>query len=303
MKAKHTIETMLCRVGAAGLARLTHRGDTLVLSYHNIVPLGERAIGDSSLHLSQRVFGQQLDALQQTHEIVSLSDALLHEPTSRRPRATVTFDDAYCGAVTAGVEELRSRGLPATVFVTPRFVGCGFFWWDVLASRSEGLSKKDRDRCLWELWGSHDAIMEWVSISSSSIVAGALPSHQACATFEQLCSAAAIPGIDFASHAWSHANLAALKQSEVRDELKRSLHWLNEHFRNVRAHLAYPYGLANRKVEEATRFAGYEAGFMISGGWWKGPTRTHDFAVPRLNVPAGISLDGFRLRVSGIRLR
>ena len=43
----------------------------------------------------------------------------------------------------------------------------------------------------------------------------------------------------------------------------------------------------------------YVAGFMIDGGWTTAAPRD-PFAIPRLNVPAGVSRNGFILRAAGL---
>jgi hypothetical protein len=127
---KAAVETVLVRGGAAKLARHFHRDRTLVLAYHNIVPHGDPVAGDCSLHLPQRQFAAQLDLLVELCDVIPLDSALERNGRGKRPRVAITFDDAYRGTVTAGVSELVSRGLPATIFVVPAFVGGGAFWWD-----------------------------------------------------------------------------------------------------------------------------------------------------------------------------
>ncbi len=94
--------------------------------------------GDRSLHLPRPLFVRQLEQLLRTHAVVPLEDVLAPARPSHRPRVAITFDDAYRGATFLGVEELSKRGLPATLFVVPAFVGAGPFWWDAVASPDGG---------------------------------------------------------------------------------------------------------------------------------------------------------------------
>src|SRR5690606_28448975 len=121
---------------------------------------GERAVGDVSLHLPQRAFARQLDQLRRTHEVVTLDEAMMPTSPPRRPRAVITFDDAYRGAVRAGVDELVRRSMPATLFVSPAFIDGGSFWWDVLADES-GLAEEVRTNALETLQGKDEAIRRW----------------------------------------------------------------------------------------------------------------------------------------------
>src|SRR2546423_5455975 len=113
VRVKAIAERVLLASGGRA-ARWRMRDRTLILAYHNVVPDEQPIFGDRSLHLRRSDFAAQLDALRETHDVVPLPAVLLpsHGP---RPRAAITFDDAYAGAVTLGVAEVVARGLPATV--------------------------------------------------------------------------------------------------------------------------------------------------------------------------------------------
>jgi len=296
---KHSVEKVLCRGGAARAARRRRRGGTLVLAYHNVVPRGESCEGDRSLHLPQDDFARQLELLRCTHDVVPLSALFAPPAAGGRPRAVITFDDAYRGAVTAGVEELARRGLPATIFVTPGFLDGRPFWWDALAAGGAGLAPEVRDRCLGELRGIDADVRRWAR--EQGLPLREVPPHQAGAAEAELRAAHATDGITLGAHSWGHPNLAALAPAELEEEMVRPLAWLRERFAGVLPWLAYPYGLASPAVEEAARRAGYEGAFRVEGGWMPRPgepVRRH--ALPRANVPAGASLDNFELRTSGL---
>src|SRR5690348_4128876 len=135
---KATVEAALIRSGVAYIARRRLRGRALVLAYHNVVPTGQPRLGETSLHLAQADFAAQLDLLASTHDVVPLESIVDDVSESARPRVAITFDDAYHGAITAGLEELRRRAMPATIFVAPGLLG-GDTWWDRLAAASGGV--------------------------------------------------------------------------------------------------------------------------------------------------------------------
>jgi peptidoglycan/xylan/chitin deacetylase (PgdA/CDA1 family) len=273
-----------------------------VLAYHNIVPEGETPAGDLSLHLSQRRFAAQLDALRRTHEVVPLSTLLdrAYAPT-RKPRVVITFDDAYRGAVTAGVAELAARGMPATIFVAPHFVNGGSFWWDAFCPDGEELPDSFRSHALEVLAGREADVRAWVE-QVGGHAPRVLPAHARAATIEELRAAVGHPGITLGSHTWSHPNLARSADADVREELERPLNWLRAHFDAVVPWIAYPYGISSPAVERAAAGAGYEGALRVSGGWLRQGELSR-FALPRLNVPAGLSTHGFTLRTSGLLCR
>jgi peptidoglycan/xylan/chitin deacetylase (PgdA/CDA1 family) len=302
-RIKSTLEHGALWSGISGAMRRRHRGDVLVLAYHNIVPTGGATGGDRSLHLPQRRFAEQLDTLARTHDIISLERALAGH-TGDRPAAVITFDDAYEGAVTVGVAELAARKLPATIFVAPAFLNGGDFWWDAFADPEAGaLSPALRSWALDDCAG-RDADIRTRAPREHGAHLTVMPSHSRGAQERDLHAAAATPSIALASHTWSHPNLARLGSDALATELARPLTWLRERFSNVLAVISYPYGLASPQVERATAGAGYTAGLRIEGGWMtRDGGDANAFALPRLDIPSGLSAAGFELRVAGVRVR
>jgi len=292
---KRAAELAICRSGIAAVARRRLAGATVVLAYHNVVPHGQSARGDASLHLPQTEFARQLDELRRTHDIVPLGDVLQAPAPRARPRAVITLDDATAGALTAGVDELVRRGLPATFFVAPAFVPGGSFWWDALV----GLDQGTREHALSELRGDDPAVRSWAA--SRALRIDEVPAHQRCGTEAQLAEAAAA-GMTFGAHGWSHRNLAAIPAAELAEELSRPLAWLAERVETAVPWLAYPYGRSSAPVEQAAAKAGYEGAVRIAGGWMRHPPgdTAERYRLPRLNVPAGVTLEGFRLRAAGL---
>lgn len=296
--AKRMVELALVHGGVASLARSRRAGQVLVLAYHNIVPHGERTAGDRSLHLPQAAFAAQLDALAETHDIVTLATALAAPATATdRPRAVLTFDDAYLGALTAGVEELTRRALPATVFVAPYFVGGRTFWWDEVAEVLGELDSKLREVLLTQLRGEDARVRDW--LATAGHVPRTLPAHARCTGERELVQAVNTTRVTLASHSWSHPNLARLEGAELADELRKPLKWLRQRFDNVLPVISFPYGLDSAATREAVRDAGYSAAMRISGGWMR-RREAEPFALPRLDVPAALSIEGFRLRSAGV---
>ena len=296
---KRAAERALIGSGAAHLHRRRMSGRALILAYHNIVPDDTPPAGDLANHLPLSSFVAQLDALTATHDVVPLADTLA-EPRHRagRPRAAITFDDAYRGAVVHGVAELVRRGLPATLFVAPAFLGGTSFWWDVLARRGEGgLDAAVRTRALHDLRGRDDAVREWAERSGHGLAA--MPDVSCAASEEELARAAAAPGITLGSHTWSHPNLTRLEARELAAELVKPLAWLRQHVARPLPWIAYPYGLFSDEVARAAAAAGYEAALGVSGGWLSREPSDR-FALPRLNIPPGLSIEGFILRGAGL---
>lgn len=288
---KGVAEAALLGSGVAALARRRLRGRAVVLAYHNVIPDGAAPRGDRSLHLPQREFARQLDALAQTHDVVPL--AAIDAPAGSRPRVVITFDDAYRGALTAGFTELARRGLPATVFVAPGLFDTAT-WWDRHGDATGEVPAPLR----WTALTAHQGVGESV-LAAFGRGAESLPLWAHIAGEAEVMAAARQPGITLGAHTWSHCNLAAVPADRLATELERPLAWLRGQAASVVPWLAYPYGLSSAAVPVAARRAGYVAALLVEGGWLPG-RRGDAFALPRQNIPSGLSLAGFRLRMAGV---
>ncbi len=294
---KHLGERALIYSGAARIARVKRRDRTLVLAYHNIVPDGDALSGNLNLHLPQREFARQLDALLRTHDVIPIGAPSFPLSSSGRPRVIITFDDAYAGALTAGIDELVRREIPATVFVTPALLG-SVPWWDILAEQTHGVVPDDSQRNALEAFGGNtQAVLRWANLDLAT--SKSTPTLPHIGNDSQLADAASKPGITLGSHSWSHPNLCTLTENELRAELARPLQWLNSRFATVVPWLSYPYGLFSENVQRVAAEVGYLGGFRIDGGWIP-RSSPPPYAIPRFNIPSGLSLNGFRLRLAGL---
>lgn len=294
---KSALEVTLVTSGAAGLVRRLRGLDSVILAYHNIVPDGVVPSGDQSLHLPLELFRRQLDRLTRTHQVVSLP-ALFSPNSGGAPRAAITFDDAYLGAVTLGVEEAVRRGLPVTVFVAPGILGGRSVWWDELADPMSGeVPDERRQYCLEKLGGEETRVLTWAR--DQGLPLREAPAHLRTALEGQVAQIAALAGVTLGSHTWSHPNLTRLPAEALRRELEEPWAWLRKRFPSAIPWIAYPYGLADLRVAAAAAAAGYAGGLLVAGG----ASRSHAvpaYDLPRLNVASGLSPRGLLLRTSGL---
>ena len=289
---KAAVEFLGTGLGLANLGRRVTLDRVAVLSYHNVVAPEEAGRGDASLHLPLPLFIKQIDRLCRTHEIVDLDTAASRSP-GKRPRAVITFDDAYRGAVTLAVPELIRRGLPAVVFVAPALLGRTVTWWDALGEA--GLLSRERESLLRDLRGRNDEILEYAFPERA--VPG-LPHSYGIATLDEIlqhCQGS----IRIGSHTWAHEYLPALTPSELHRTLEQASKWLAG-YRGARSSwLALPYGAGSAdQVGRVALNVGHAGVLRIVGGLWRPDADIA--AVPRINVPAGLSSRGVELRTSGV---
>lgn len=294
-------EVFMDRSGASEAIERRNRPTTCVLAYHNIVPTGEPIVGDTSLHLEQKAFADQLDFLLEGRTVVSLEQALDPEcMDSFGSRLVVTFDDAYAGTMSAGVEELTKRGLPGTVFVPPGLLGSEGFWWDRLASGDGGgLDPLVRDHALGALQGKAEGIFEWAR--AEGLPLADLPEHARPVDAKTLLGSEFGGQLTLGAHTWGHPNLASLEPSEALSEMQRSRDWLSSRSDVFVDWLAYPYGLVNGQSVAAAEGL-FEGALLVSGGSAvrRGRATAARHRLPRLGMPRGLSLEGLALRLSGL---
>lgn len=295
---KHAVERGLVDTGAVRWGLRRRRGQRLVLAYHNIVQDDAPSGGDASLHLPLGQFVRQLDVLEEWCDIVPLATILDAPVDAGRPRVAVTFDDAYYGAMRLGVGELARRNLPATVFAVPGLIGCPAFWWDAYVNARHGMTPDAfRVFALDELCGDDAAVAAWAR--QRGVDPAVSHASRRAADLTELREAVGDHrGLTIGSHSWSHANLVRVTGAALKSELVDSLAWLGERVERVVPWLSYPYGRSSQAVARAAALAGYAGAVAVSGGWVRGPVADR-FAVPRLNVSAGLSVRGFRLRIAG----
>jgi peptidoglycan/xylan/chitin deacetylase (PgdA/CDA1 family) len=297
ISARALAETSLVWCGVDRWAARGRRGRTLVLAYHNIVADEMAPAGDRSLHLPRHRFAQQLDVLVELYDVIPLAAVLQDRPPGARPAVAITFDDAYQGALTLGAHELRARGLPATMFAAPGLLGGDSFWWDALAG-DDDLLPAVRSRALDEMHGDGQEVRAWAVGSGRAV--REMPAWGRPGAESDLAAWAADRSLTIGVHTWRHANLARLSTDDLEEELVKPLAWVRAHHSSaVLPWLTYPYGLATSSVVAAARAAGYEAALLASGGWMQRPVGDR-YTLPRLNIPAGLTAYGFRLRLAGI---
>jgi peptidoglycan/xylan/chitin deacetylase (PgdA/CDA1 family) len=296
---KSTLEQLLARGGPADIAERVVKRDT-ILAFHNVVPDEASSGGDDALHLHRSRFHRYLDLLQEQYEVVSLA-RIVDEPVTGevgRPRVAITFDDAYRGALILALPELAERGLPSTVFVPPGLLGMSSFWWDGVSAPDGGPIRGSlRDEALQRFHGDGGQVVKW----ARKIGFGERETHPMArpASLPELDWAAELPGVTIGAHGWWHRNLASLSSEHLSGELTLPLTWLGQRYARTLPVIAYPYGLTSVPVQHAAAKAGYRAGFLCGGG--RLSRTSHDrMALPRVSVPAGLTSDGLRLRLTGI---
>jgi len=278
--------------GATAIARRARPG-AVVLCYHNVVQ-GSTPSADPGLHLDVQVFAEQVDWLASRFDVVSLHELERRARQGARLRglAAITFDDAYQGALTHGLEVLRGLGLHSTVFVPTAAPADGrAFWWDRLRGGGGMRDGAQRHHLIETLAGDGSAIL-LDAAELQDMPAQCLP-----ASWEQIRRIRSSAwGIE--AHSVTHRTLPRLGDETLRAELTGAAESILANTGVRPDWVAYPYGRWDARVAAAVRAAGYRGGWTLDG---RDVEQGTDFmCAPRINIPASLGIDAFIAWVSGL---
>lgn len=220
-----------------------------VLAYHHVP--------------SADAFSRHLDWLVGTCEVVSLGQAISPERSRRGESVcSVTFDDGDPSVVDIALPLLQSRGITATLFVCPRFIGsCEPFWWEaVQAAVAAGLVGADT---VTVLKASPDAERRSVvaRLADELRERGMYPNRRQLTTDELLRWTDA--GNEVGNHSWDHPCLDTCAQEEQERQIIEAHEWLTHYLGAAPLAFAYPNGDWTAHCDGVLSRLGYVTGLLF----------------------------------------
>ena len=309
--------------GVFRLAERRHRSALRILMYHGVHEGGGHPLDNfDGLELHVDRFAWQMEHLKKNFDVVG-TEACLKQGDGHRPRAAVTFDDAYASVHSLAFPILKRLGLPATVFVPIDFVlGRKAMWWDRLrvAIRATGSpslevvyggksrtlelkSLEDKKRALralaedMKLLPTEEREAVLASILEAATGRGDVVTGREPMTVAEI-SEMADGGISFESHGLTHRSLPSLTEDEVWRELTESKRVLEGWTRKPVTWFAYPYGHHDPRTARLLEKAGYRAAVTTKNGFAK---RDAPMCLDRLGIGDPISRPQFLGALSGVR--
>ncbi|HEX2766276.1 MAG TPA: polysaccharide deacetylase family protein [Candidatus Limnocylindria bacterium] len=290
-----------------------------VLTYHRIADPDAASGHPGIVSATPSQFVEQLDFVRGRYRVVSLHDVLEARDHGMPlpPRAVlITFDDAYRDFADAAWPMLRSRDLPATLFVPTAFPGSPSqgFWWDWLHEAVMAAPDGAALRTAWtslrlpsreqrpgllrelrtELKGQpHETLLAEVRAIGEQL--GVPPPAGQVLGWEELRSLAA-DGVTLAPHSRTHPLLDRIDPDRLGDELSGAIADLEEHVGPTPRALAYPSGSHSAAVRDAVRSTGYALAFTTQRGLNR-LGRTDWFAMRRINVGRSSSLNAIGMQL------
>lgn len=220
-------------------------------------------------------------------------EACMGEGTLPARAVHVTFDDAYRDLAEHACPVLRELEIPFTIFVPSAYPGepGRWFWWDRLhkAQRrlGDGAARREVQEAARDLGVPSADRLEDASRDVRRFLRG-VPHDHAEQIVDRVVERAGLDprangpegrvlgwdelrelqgeGVSFGAHTRSHAALPLLDDERVACEIRESLHDVSRHLGMPRNILAYPYGLADRRVADLAAREGCVLAFTTEDG-------------------------------------
>jgi peptidoglycan/xylan/chitin deacetylase (PgdA/CDA1 family) len=258
------------------------------LCYHSVGDPQGRAGYELVPRLGSRLFADQLRLVRDRFTLVTASE--LPEAVAARRRGApfplaVTFDDDLAGHAAVTLDLLRAERIPATFFVGgasldgPR----PFFWEALQAALDAGMPADDpllpRVHAAAGPGGVHrlaDAIRrlpraerDTLTVTLTERAGGTLrEAGLAEPALRRLVDA----GFEIGFHTRDHESLDLLGDDELAAALRDGRRRLEEIAGRPLSTFAYPFGLADARVADAARAAGFQTGYTLAPV----PVHAHD---------------------------
>jgi peptidoglycan/xylan/chitin deacetylase (PgdA/CDA1 family) len=246
-----------------------HRRDPKVVAYHAFDEVETEYTRGLGVNTTPAALARHLDYLQRHYRVVPL-DALA-DVVPPEGSVAITIDDGYRSVYDGAFPQLRSRGLPATVFLIGDAMGeSGAVWTNELnrqLQRPAGAAAAAAalgcavdagpGRIMWAAIANFEAGRVARAIEAARAAAAAPASGSGGRLFLTWAEveAMAAHGITFGNHTGSHPNLARLSPEAQRAEIASGARALAGR-PGARTDLALPFGLGGETAAAAARDAG-----------------------------------------------
>jgi len=273
-----------------------------ILAYHRVLPadVAARASVEPGMFVTPESFRRHLACLSRDFRLLPLRELVARLLAGERlpeRSCAISFDDGWRDNHDHAWPALREAGVPATIFLVTDRVGTeGDFWPDEVARRAGSLAPDRLAALGLGTAAAHVRIEELKQLPEPererrldalrAATPDLAPPGRQLLDWDEV-HAMARGGIDFESHAASHAMLTALPAARVLDELARSRTTLREHGLGAASLLAYPNGSFDTGVMESARRAGYAAAFTTEPALAKLGHPLH--RLPRIGIHEDVS--------------
>lgn len=323
---------LLHKLGIFNGARWLTPRHLTVLNYHRIDDVNRSGFDTfrPNVSASQAEFARQMDFLARNYRIISVADIVAFIKTDRAlpPRAAlITFDDGYIDNYTNAYPILKSRGLPAIIFLTTGYIESDRpFYWDLAAycfyhTKKEAAELPCVGTQFWSNETTRDRVMyRWIEAIKMlpegekqlavtrlpEILGVNIPGRAFANTMISWTHAREMSdnGIEMGGHTVNHPILTRISLGEAISEIVKSKQRIEDELRKPVSTFAYPNGqLAdfNMEIAQQVKQAGYESAFSLLSG----PTRyatvaRQPFAIRRIFLSHEDNFSRFVAKLTGV---
>tara|TARA_B100000029_G_scaffold63741_1_gene57110 strand:+ start:2286 stop:3323 length:1038 start_codon:yes stop_codon:yes gene_type:complete len=283
------------------------KGAGAVLMYHRVLPDTQMADDlDIGMAVSSSNFEKQIKTLKSKYKIVSMED--FNNNLKERKKEfmiTITFDDGYKDNLDYALPILEKFQVPATVYVTTRFLeGDTWMWWYELKEEIKNKSKldfnfkntkynfvienqKQKNQAFKKLRELFLDLIKEKQIELLEIITKKKDRKnysKICLSKEELKNLSKHPLITVGAHSHNHLNLKILERENLIYEIKESKVVLENLLESKIKHFSYPYG-QGRQVSQREQKAVAELDFDTAVTTQVYPIKGYSpFFLPRIYV-------------------
>lgn len=287
-----------------------------ILCYHTLSSDRGGVDGWTALRVSD--FQAQLTDLQNHYDIVSLDNALT-EPTGKRPRLVLSFDDGDRGLHKHLLPIVRASGLPVIIYVaTEQFETGQPFWFDRVVNALQGGCKVSVDglgqwvlpaeegSAHWAVLGevlqalkeadhsARDTLANQVVAQGNTTQTSPLGPMQ----LDELRTLAATPGVTIGAHSHGHELLDQIPLEQARESIARSRRLLQDWTGQEVRHFAFPNGNHTAGLRNTVADLGFTSAAILEDRLVN--QQADPYALPRISIGRYDSRDRVRLRLVGL---
>lgn len=299
-----------------GLNKRIQGPQALVLRLHRVLPESEldRLRFQRQHALSEDGLDHLLTLLQRKYTLIQLDEYLALEPrnTPRRERfACLTFDDGWQDNYLYAFPLLKSRRIPASIYLASGFVGTQHpYWWQTLGDAfAETQHHPDKETLLKaqiaNLFPEAPAFTDVDAFLAFAFTLSAEQRNTLATAVAPLCDAPASVGLNweqiqlmsqsglirFGAQSYSHIPLTLLDKQTAAADIAQSVELFAQHPDVNFNHLfCYPQGAYNDEVMALVASAGF-AGAVSNFPCYASRQVRERYRLPRLNVTEALARD------------
>ncbi len=306
--------------------------------YHRITSgrSAPMAYPHSGMVVEEETFNIQMKYLKENFQVLPLGDlvsSLKDERENGRIKCSITFDDGWKDNFDYAFPILMEYGLPATIFLTTRYVNSfKWFWYDKLIFLADKLFKSENPKKIMKVFPYNssvelsyipemmkdpafffDSLIEKVKelpsqerddlLDKLSNLAQASPyeneQNRCFLNWKEICQMHS-QNISFGAHGATHESLTQLDNHQIEEEIIESKKEIETHLGDHVEGFCYPDGSYNSEIITILKRHGFQYACTTEPGF--NGSETDLFRLRRISIHNDISdnIPLFTCRISGL---